>query len=59
MEDGKWKGLWRMENSINNEKQFYFFLDTGKVRTMYSKSDNVKIMMGFEADDTINEFFEF
>ena len=38
---------------------FISSLDTRKIRIMYSKSDNAKIMMGIEADDTINELFEY
>ena len=33
-------------------------LDTGEIRTMHSKSDNIEIMMGIETDDIINELFE-
>ena len=33
-------------------------LDTGEIRTMNSKSDNVEIAMGNEADDIIKELFE-
>ena len=36
---------------------FISFLDRGEFRTMHLKSDNAKIMIGFEADD-INELFE-
>ena len=37
---------------------FISSLDTGKICTMDSKSDNVEIMMGNEADDIIKELFE-
>ena len=47
-----------MENSINNANHFYSFLDTGEFRIMNSKSNNVKIMMGVETDDIINELFK-
>ena len=38
---------------------FISSLDTGESRIMHSKSDNVKIMMGMETDDIIDELFEF
>ena len=37
---------------------FISSLETGELCTMYSKSDNAKIKMGFETDDIINELFE-
>ena len=37
---------------------FISSLDTGEIRTMCSKSDNVEITMGSETDDIIKEFFE-
>ena len=37
---------------------FISSLDTGEIRTMDSKSDNVEITMGNEADDIIKELFE-
>ena len=40
-----------MENSVNNANQFYFFKDSKETRTMYTKSRNIKIMMGKETDD--------
>ena len=33
-------------------------LNTGEIRTMNSKSDNVKIMLGNKTDDIIKELFE-
>ena len=50
--DGEWKIqliMW-----IN----FIPTLDTREICTMYSKSDNVEIMMGIETDYIINELFE-
>ena len=35
-----------------------FSLDTGEIRTMDSKSDNIEIMMGSETDDIIDELFK-
>ena len=40
-----------MEKSVNNANQFYFFKDSKETRTMYTKSRNIKIMMGKETDD--------
>ena len=37
---------------------FISSLDTAEFRTMYLKSDNAKIMMGFESDDIINKILE-
>ena len=37
---------------------FISSLDTGELLTMYSKSDNAKIKMGFETNDIINELFK-
>ena len=37
---------------------FISSLGTGELHTMYSKSDNVEIMMGIEKDDIIDELFE-
>ena len=37
---------------------FISSLDTGEICTVDSKSDNVEIMMGNEADDIIKELFE-
>ena len=38
---------------------FISSLHTGESRIMHSKSDNVKIMMGMETDDIIDELFDF
>ena len=38
---------------------FISYLDTGEIRTMYSKSDNVEIMMDIETDDIINKLFDY
>ena len=47
-----------MENSVNDANRFFFSLDTGEIRTMNSKSDNVEIMMGNETDDIIKKLFK-
>ena len=36
----------------------FISLDSGEIRTMDSKSDNVEIMMSIETDDIVNELFE-
>ena len=36
----------------------FISLETGEIRTMYSKSNNVEIMMRIETDDIINKLFE-
>ena len=35
-----------------------FSLDTGEIREMDSKSDNVETMIGYKTDDIIKELFE-
>ena len=37
---------------------FIFCLDTGKICTMDSKSDNVEITIGNETDNIVKELFE-
>ena len=37
---------------------FISSLDTGEIRTMDSKSDNIEIMMITEIDDIIDEVFK-
>ena len=32
--------------------------DSDEIRTMHKKSDNIKIMMGSETNETIGELFE-
>ena len=34
-----------------------FYKDTDKTHTMHSKSNNIKIMIGNEADKIVNELF--
>ena len=48
------------EEKIQLTMQITFFssLDTGEICTLASKSDNVEIVMGNEADDIIKEHFE-
>ena len=36
---------------------FVSFTDANETRDMYTKSDNITIMSGIEADDVINELF--
>ena len=47
-----------MENSVNNEKQIYFFLSINEFREMRTKSDNIEITIGTETSDAINELFK-
>ena len=46
-----------MENSVNNVISVISSLDTEEICTMNSKSDNVEITMGNEADDIIKNTF--
>ena len=52
MTHGEWKIQLTMQITLISS------LDTGEIRTMNSKSDNVEIAMGNEADDIIKELFE-
>ena len=49
-------GEWKIQ--LIMRINFISSLDTGEFRTMYSKSNNVEIMMGVETVDFINELFE-
>ena len=49
-------GEWKIQLAM--QISFISSLDTGEIRTMDSKSDNVEIMMGIETDDIINELFK-
>ena len=49
---GEWK--FQLTMRIN----FISSLDTGEIRTMDSKSDNIDIMMVTETDDIIDEVFK-
>ena len=49
-------GEWKIQ--LTMQITFISSLDTGEIRTMDSKSDNVEITMGNEADDIIKELFE-
>ena len=47
-----------MENSVTMQINFISSLDSGEIRTMDSKSDNIEITMGNETDGIIKELFE-
>ena len=49
-------GEWKIQ--LTMQISFISSLDTGEIRTIDSKSDNVEITMGNEADDIIKELFE-
>ena len=49
-------GEWKIQ--LTTQITFISSLDTGEFRIMYSKSDDVEIMLGIEADHMINELFE-
>ena len=49
-------GEWKIQ--LTMQINFISSLDTGEIRTMDSKSDNVEITMGNETDDIIKELFE-
>ena len=49
-------GEWKIQLIIRIN--FISSLDTGEIRTIRSKSDNVEIMMGIETDDIIDELFK-
>ena len=49
-------GEWKFQLTMRNN--FISSLDTGEIRTMDSKSDNIEIMMVTETDDIIDEVFK-
>ena len=49
-------GEWKIQ--LIMRINFISSLDTGEIRTVYSKSNNVEIMTGIETDDIINKLFE-
>ena len=49
-------GEWKIQLII--QIIFICSLDTGEIRTMDSKSDNIEIMMGSETDDIIDELLK-
>ena len=53
--DYKSKGEWKIQLSM--QIIFVSFTDANETRDMYTKSDNITIMSGIEADDVINELF--
>ena len=48
-------GKWKIQLIIQIN---FISLETGEFCTMYSESSNVKIMIGIETNDIINELFE-
>ena len=50
------RGVWKIQ--LTMRINFISSLDTGEIRKMNSKSDNVEIMMVIETDDIINKLFE-
>ena len=50
------RGEWKIQ--LTMRINFISSFDTGELRTMHSKSDNVNIMMGIETNDVINELFK-
>ena len=49
-------GEWKIQ--LTMQINFISSLDTGEIRTMDSKSKNIKIWMGNETNDIINKLFE-
>ena len=49
------KGKWKIQ--ILMRIIFVYFIDLNETLEMYSKSDNITIMMGSETDDVINDLF--
>ena len=52
---GNLSGEWEIQ--LTMQINFISSLDPGEIRTMDSKSDNVEITMGNEADDIIKEYY--
>ena len=47
-----------MENSINNSNNLVSFIFNDEECVMYSKSDNIEIMINDEADEVIKKFLD-
>ena len=54
--DHKTEGGWKIQ--ITMEIQFFTSEDSNETRTMYTRSDDIEIMMGNEKDEIIEELFE-
>ena len=54
--DFKNQGAWKIQLTISIN--FISSKDSDETRTMHTASDNIKIMMGSETDEIIEELFE-
>ena len=54
MDDHKAHGEWKIQ--LVMKINFISSLATDEFREMYTKSDNIEIMIGTETSDAINEF---
>ena len=52
----KARGEWKIQ--LSTKINFVSSKDNNETRTMHTKSDNIEIMSGTEADDVINELFK-
>ena len=54
--DNKTQGKWKIQLSMTNN--FLSSKDSDEIRTMHTKSHNIKITMGDETDEIIEELFK-
>ena len=54
--DHKTQGEWKTQ--LTKAINFFCLRDSKEARTMHSKSDNIKIMIGSKTDEIIDELFE-
>ena len=52
----KTQGEWKIH--LTMAINYFCFIDSEEIRTMHSKSDNIEIMMGSEADEIIENLFD-
>ena len=56
IDDYKSKGKWKIQ--ITMRIIFISFIDKNETQVMHTKSDNIEIMNGVDASDTINELID-
>ena len=56
IDDYKTQGGWKVH--LTMAINFFSSKDSEETRTMYSKNDNIEVMMGSERDEIIEELFD-
>ena len=57
IDDYKTQGGWKVH--LTMAINFFSSKDSEETRTMYSKNDNIEVMMGSETDEIIEELFDY